>query len=202
MVVIEGDPNTWNALTYGEKNPMNLDYLRNQLATIPQALNDFTNSFYSEARSLFDKYNGSAAQRLIKSVTRSVQSLFGTDTVHSMFELSEIQNANIVMQRWIMANPVVRKLYHDQKCDGYSDTYVDVAPTDIGERHYDYRRVMDGVVVDSDDDWVVKFYPDEMKAGDKELDHVDKMNILSTWEIMEMFIKSGDDPTSPFGSKL
>lgn len=202
MVVIEGDLNTWDALAYGEKNPVNLDYLRNQLSNIPQALNDFTNNFYSEARDLFEKYNGSAAQRLIKSVTRSVQSLFRVDTIHSMFELGEIQNANIVMQRWNMANPVVRELYHNQKCDGYSDTYVDMEPNAIKETHYDYRRVMDGVVVDSDDDWVVKFYPDEIKTGDKELDHTDKMIILETWQIIEMFVKAGDDPTSPYGSKL
>lgn len=202
MVVIEGDLNTWDALAYGEKNPVNLDYLRNQLTNIPQALNEFTNNFYSEARNLFEKYNGSAAQRLIKSVTRSVQSLFRADTIHSMFELGELQNANIVMQRWNMANPVIRNLYHNQKCDGYSDTYVDMEPKAIGETHYDYRRVMDGVIVDSDDDWVVKFYPDEIKTGDRELDHTDKMTILDTWKIMEMFVKAGEDPTSPYGSKL
>ena len=103
-----------------------------------------------------------------------------------------------------MANPVVRQTYHEQKCDGYSDTYIDNQPSAIKETHYDYRRVMDGVVVDKDNDgWSVKFYPDDLHDGDRELVHGEKVDILHSWDIIEMFMKAGDkDPTSQYGAAL
>ena len=52
-----------------------------------------------------------------------------------------------------MAQPDIRSLYHKGHCDGYSDTYVDMEPGLVGEQHYDYRRVMDGVVEETETGW-------------------------------------------------
>ena len=53
------------------------------------------------------------------------------------------------MKRYIMANPHVREAYQEQRIAGYDGTYKDPFADDTIENHYDYRRVMNGVVVDS-----------------------------------------------------
>jgi hypothetical protein len=117
--------------------------------------------------------------------------------------MGAMQQAPVVMQRWIMAEPTVRTLYHKQECDGFSDTYKDMSPGIVGEQHYDYRRVMDGVIQEDGDSWCAKFYMDDLVEGDTPLIFRDKMDILSTWERVTMYIAAGDeDPTSTTADKL
>lgn len=204
MQIIYGGVDTWDALAYGEQNPINNNYFRNQIATVSNSLNEVGRQFFSDARDIYERFNGSAAMQAIRTATKAVTSMFQPNVVRSLFEISDFQNATLVMQRWIMANPVVRQTYHDQKCDGYSDTYVDMHPGAIGENHYDYRRVMDGIVQDTEDDgWKVKFYPDELAHGDRELFLDEKVDILTSWEIIQGFMKIGKaDPTSQYGNNL
>lgn len=203
--LIYGDGDAFDAVVYGEQNPANLSYFQNQIKSISNTLTSVGQNFFSNANALYEKFNGSEAMRLVKAANRAVKSLFKPNKIYSIFELEEMQQTSSVMQRWIMANPVVREMYHKQSCDGFSDTYVDMHPGQIGENHYDYRRVMDGVICDDqiNDEWYVKFYIDELETGDKHLNHDDKVDILTTWSIAEMFIKAGgDDPTSPYNSSL
>lgn len=203
MQIISGGLDAWNALAYGEQNPNNLNYFKSQLQNIGETLTDFGKQFYADAGKIYDNFNGAAAMQILKNVTRAAKTLFQPNIVRSLFDLTDIQTSSSVMQRWIMANPVVRKMYHEQKCDGFSDSYVDVQPKLIGEEHYDYRRVMDGVVVEDEDGWSFKLYPDEIYDGDKELSHEDKVDIMTTWEIIEHYMKAGEkDPTSQFNTSL
>lgn len=204
MQIISGGLDAWDALAYGEQNPANLNYFKSQLQNIGNTLTDFGRQFYADAERIYDNFNGSHAMQILRNVTKAAKTLFQPNIVKSIFEMDDMQMASVVMQRWIMANPVVRQLYHDQRCEGYSDTYVDLHPGDIGEKHYDYRRVMDGMIQENEDgSWFAKFYADEILEGDKELIHEDKVNILSTWEIVEMFMKAGEkDPTSQYNSSL
>lgn len=204
MQIISGGTDAWDALAYGEQNPINLNYFKNQLQNIGNTLTDFGKQFYADAAQIYDSFNGSQAMQIIRNVTKAAKTLFQPNVVKSIFEMDDMQTASVMMQRWIMANPVVRQMYQEQKCDGYSDTYTDMHPGDIGEKHYDYRRVMDGIIQEPEEgEWFAKFYADDLIEGDKELVHEDKVNILTTWEIIEGFMKAGEkDPTSPYNSSL
>lgn len=205
MQIIHGGLDTWDALTYGEQNPNNINYFRKEVQNFGNTLTNIGQSFFSNAQELFDRFNGSRAIQLLRQATKATQSLFQPNIVKPLSTIDEMQNATLIMQRWIMANPVVRQSYHEQKCDGYSDTYLDAHPGDIRETHYDYRRVMDGMVIvnEETDEWKVKFYPDDIYENDRELIHGEKVDILHSWDIIEMFMKAGDkDPTSQYGTSL
>ena len=205
MQVIYGGNNVYNAILYGEQHPDNQRYFQRQIESISETLTDIGRSFFANVNDLYEQYNGAEAMRIARAAINNAQSLFRPNVVQSIFTMADMQTAPMVMQRWIMANPVVRDLYHQRRCDGYSDTYKDIYPGDVGDTHYDYRRVMDGVVQtnDEDDTWSVKFYLDELSDGDRDLLADEKVDILNTWEIAEMFIKAGlKDPTSPWDSDL
>ena len=201
-----GASDAFDALVYSEAHPATLNFLQNRLTQMGQQAVGAGQAFIARAQEAFTHYNGAAAMSFIRGVLQSVKGTANADTprVLNLFELVEMQTASPVMQRWIMANPNVRTMYHKQQLDGYSDTYVDVHPGDVGESHYDYRRVMDGIVqMDGDNAWFVRQYVETIPDEDRRLFFLEKVDILSTWSAMDLIIALGkDDPTGEAGSML
>lgn len=208
--IIQGGNTAFDALVYGvDQHPANSSYFQRQIESISNTLTEVGQNFFANTQQLYNQVNNSDVMRIARAAVQTAKSLFQPNQILSIFDMGNMQNAPVVMQRWIMANPVVRELYHKQQIDGYSDSYEDMAPGIIGEQHYDYRRVMTGIVQDvegvegEEDSWKVCYYPDEIYEGDKELTHDEKCDILSTWNIAEMFVAAGkSDPTSPWDAKM
>lgn len=196
----------FNAFIYPEKNAGGLEYLRNQFNNFTGVLTNTANSFIQSSREQFERFNSNAAIEFARNVVKSVigKAEVTTDRVTTLWEVNQFQGASLQMQRWVMANPVVREVYHDQRCDGYSDTYFDAQPKVRGEGHYDYRRVMDGMVqYDEDGNWFAKIYFEDLLEGDRDLTHGEKTDIAYTWSKLEYLMALGkDDPTSPEGGFL
>lgn len=205
MNIISGGLGAFDALVYGEQNPVNQGYFARSLEQFPalQTVSDVGRHFIDSAKAAYEAFNGSEAMQLIRAATRQAVALFQPEIIKSIFDIADFQTASLTMQRWVMANPVVRQSYFDQRCEGYADTYTDVDPGKIRDEHYDYRRVMHGVVQLEDDSWQAKFYMENLRTGDRDLTTADKVDILQTWKMVEMFIKAGEsDPTSPYNSML
>jgi len=195
----------FNAFVYPEKHPSGIQYLKEQFNNFTGVLTNTANDFIRASRQQVEKFTSHAAVDFARNMLKSFvgNNTVTTDRVTTLFEINQFQGASIQMQRWVMANPVARELYHAQRCEGYIDTYVDVEPNSIGEKHYDYRRVMDGVMVIEEDNWYFKCYLDELKEGDRDLTHGEKTDILQTWSRLEYLIAlNKEDPTSADGGFL
>lgn len=205
MGYVFGAADAFDALVYAEHHPKTLAYLQNRIHEMSQNIVNVGKGFIEKAQAAFNHYNGSAAIRFAREVMQVTPGA-GVDTnrVMNLWELESIQSASVIMQRWIMANPNLRKLYYKQQCDGYSDTYVDVHPTDIGDRHYDYRMVKNGIMdFEEDGAWVIKQFLDPLVEGDRPLDFLEKVDILRTWSATDLLLAlGGGDPTSNSGGSL
>lgn len=200
-----GASDAFDALVYGETHPGTIAFLANQVNNVADTLTDAGRAFMSKTRDLFERFNGTAAMRFAREVVNSVKGAGARpDRIMTLWELPEMQSASLTMQRWIMANPNVRRRYHVQKCDGYSDTYIDVEPGQVGEDHYDWRRVMDGhFVFDEEGHWKCVQYFEDLKEGDRHLLHEEQVDIQRSWEAMDLVLAlCKDDPTSPVGGSL
>ena len=167
-------------------------------------LSDAGRNFMSRATAAFEHYNGSDALRFARNAIRAVEGAFETPRIRELSTLGELTSANPLMQRWIMANPTVRGLYHSQRVDGYSDSYTDMQPGHVGEDHYDYRRVMDGFM-STDESGHAKFtqYVENLVDGDRDLIFEESLDIQHGWSALEYFIALGkEDPTSSTGGSL
>jgi hypothetical protein len=194
----------FDALAYPAQHQGTVAYLRHQGSQFSSTLMDAGKAFMQQSREAFEHYNGSAAIRFVREVVQSVQGTAAAPYISTLFGLKQMQSASLLMQRWAMANPVVREQYHQQRLDGYSDTYIDVSPQDIADAHYDYRRVMDGAFVfDEAGDWQCKQYLDRLHEGDRDLLHEEQVDIRQTWTAMDLILQLGkDDPTSASGGSL
>lgn len=201
--VVYGGDAEFSALAYGERHPNLVQFLTNQVESFSQNLNEQGKYLYERASTAFQAINNSDAVRLARAVRRKAQNIWDDGNIKPLTDIGQLQNAQLKMQRWIMAEPKVRRSYHDQRCDGYSDSYIDTNPNHIGESHYDYRRVMDGMLTtNAEGRDVINNYIDVVSVGDN-LSIEEQADILVTWQsIREHMNRKKDDPTSPFNASL
>lgn len=202
--IVYGGTEAFDAVIYGENHPANLDFFRNQVQSVSNTLSDIGNNFFANTQQMYEDINGSLAMRRLRAAARTAKGLFASNVISDFSEIGQFQQAPSIMQRFIMSEPTVRAMYQKQIIAGYPDSYVDMHPGTIGDTHYDYQRVMNGVVdEDKDGRTVIRYYDTETLEGDKNLCITEKADIISTWEILQHFVKYGlDDPTSPINDKL
>ena len=138
---------------------------------------------------------------IAQAVARSLSGLWLQDTIQPLLDIDKIQEAPDVMKRFILAMPRLRTLYRQQQAVGYSEHYVDGDNTKaVGEEHYTYRRVMDGLAVENEDgEYICTSYLDEILQPDDELTIQQQVDILATWDTIDIILDSDtmEDPTNP-----
>lgn len=205
-VIIDGGATAFKTLAFGMPHQGTLNFLEHRLQRTSEFLNETGREFMSRGLEIFNQYAGSEAMRLAKAAIRSVQHAFDPNVIMPLHDIGAIQQAPLSMQRWIMAEPTVRALFHQNRCDGYSDSYVDMHPGQIGQDHLDWRVVNNGYIHetpnDEEYDWTCVNYFD-VREDDVQLDLGEKNTIFDVWDKLRVLVKAGgEDPTSPFCDKL
>lgn len=179
-------------------------YLEQTSQSAMQNLTAATQQLVSKAGDVFQRVTYSDAMRKARAVMREASVSGSLNTVKELQTMAELQHARPGMQRYIMADPVVRELYHKGGCSGYEGSYVDNAPDQSGVDHYDYRRVTNGMWIEEEKTGTVSmsaFYEDT--GEDEELDVNQQMDIMRTWDHARAALKRGkEDPTSPENDML
>ena len=175
---------------YGDKSNVLTNYLYNQIQQLPKQFNEFSARIYDGLNQAYSYVTDKLTQyNIMNEITKT--GLYVDDNyVRELLEFNQLQEANLTMQRWIMAHSRVRELYLNNNIDGYSGSYVNIHGNTIGSKNYDYRRVMDGILVDNDPEysWKVSFYDDELEIGDRELERFEKMQIINTWNAVDWML--------------
>ena len=200
-----GGVDVMNALAFGVQHPSIINFIQSNMMTgMSNMLESARASFTSTVQNLYEKVSGSEAMRRAEAIRRGMNSMFQENEVTFLSDVGSFQWAKPVMQRWIMAQPETRKLYNQQLIDGFSDTYIDHEPGAVGENHYDYRRVMNGVVTfDDDGGWTATTYGEELREGDRELTLYEQSDILDGWKALSGWYKTyNEDPTSKWNGTM
>ena len=177
---------------YGDKSQVVGNYIMQQLGQMPQVFNEFSQRVYDSLLTSYNFINDKLTQYGIRNEIQNSGLQIVDNYYEDLMSFQRLQEANLTMQRWIMAHPQVRQMYVDQNLDGYSSTYKNISGKETGEEEYNYRMVMDGVVQPTEDGWVVKHFIQDLMVGDRELTHFEKSKILTTWECIDHVLSSGD----------
>lgn len=200
--VVMGDPTIFSAMVYGQEDPRLTEYVQTQWQSWSNRLNDVGNQFIQRAADFHEGVRNSNAMRVARAAMRRVSSLWGTNEIREIREVWQVQNAPDKMVRWIMASPTIRNLYHQQRCDGYSGRYIDVQPNKRGVEHDDYRILMSGMLVETENDWEITTWANDIDHVDDNLSFEDKVVVLDAIELAEAAISQGIDPTSKWDDDL
>lgn len=201
-------PGAMTMMSFPEIAPHAREWISNQLQAATGILTDVGRGFLNRATELHAAYNDGSIERSARKIARTVKSLLHPNTIVSLNTIDQVQSAKPIMQRYVMAQPLLRDLYHRQLCDGYSDTYTDFQPDAIGEDHYDYRRVMEHVIrvephpETGEEQLVISHYLEDLHAGDRLLNDEEKFTILNVWDVVESALASKIDPTDIFNGNI
>jgi len=178
-------------MLYGNNSSKLSNYIAAQMEQIrPTLFNEFSNRIMHSLQASYSFVNDKLTQYgLINQLSN--QGLKVIDNYYeALMDFNALQNANMTMQRWVLSEPNLRQLYLDQNIDGYSESYTNVFGKDVGEQDYNYRRVMDGVIQDVGNGFVIKNYIEDLLPGDRELEHFEKMAILDTHDAIKHILNT------------
>lgn len=201
MEIVTGGDVAFSALLYPQQNQAaTMDYIVKQFENLPSTITDMGRRFIDEAYTIVNKINDSTAMAIARNALQKAGSFVYMEFIKPIFSPKEIQEAPMHMQRWLMAEPSIRKEYIKGRVAGFKDSYQDKDPGVVGEDHYDYRRVMDGVLYqDEKGDYWIDTHFEDLDEGDEELSHDEKFDILQTWEAARSLMKIyRSDLTDPY----
>jgi hypothetical protein len=173
---------------------------------VQQNLSNTSRAFFDRARSLYQTISESQALQMLRNLRTKSDNVWSGNVIEPLRTLEALQTASPVMQRMIMAQPDLRRRYLNQEVEAYGDSYTNYHGDTWGPTHFDYRRVMDGVLDLQDDEkigYVIRHYVDYMEVDDRVLSLHEKIDILNTWDVVKQLLEEGgEDPTSPVGNQL
>lgn len=204
VAVYTGSGNLVSAMFNSDVTSNTKEYLVSQYSSLKD-----TSRFGGLIKSSFERlseFTSNAAVRLRESVTSLVGGRWDDDIIKELTTLREQQLAKGVMQRWMMANPTIRELQLEQRCNAYSNNYEDPNPKLIGVWHDDYRCVKTGLIeIDEETtEWVSRSYFTEQTNGDEPLLRFDQRAMINnSWihQINHLMANDGD-PTSEENNDL
>lgn len=206
MATVGGGYFVSDALVFGIPDQKTQSFFENKINQIrgTNHLMGFSENMLSMCKKVADTISIENIKETSKKIIKKIDNFLRPNIVNELRRLEDFQVAGPMMQRFIMANPVVRQRYHEQRLDGYSDSYVDYEPNKIGEEHTDYRLVMSGIQqIDNDGNSYSVDYYQNLDTDDLTLSSMDKFDILSSWiNIENILAEEVYDPTSPWGDEL
>lgn len=198
--VVGGGEYGANALLYKPLSQQTLSYLNDRLNSTLDRMKDIGGLFTQSVRSLYDKYNSREAIQRAKMVLHGAGVHLAQDIIYPV-SYDQYHNINLLMQRYVISQPDVNDMYVRNLCYGFEDTFEDPEPGTYGEDRYDYQRVMSGVLqFEENGDGYFKFYSND--DTESELDNLDKISVLDSWDTALRLIAEGKDPTRLDGELL
>lgn len=172
-------------------------WLHNQMYAPIDNLVGIAATMYDRTKAAYEDINNAIRLSNIKSAIRSIEGndLVDPNTIQNINNSNMLSTVNPMTQRYIMAMPELREMYHKQRVDGYSGTYHDTEPGCVGKDHYDYRRITDGVIIETEDSSTLTHYFQEDLYNEGPVDAVDKAITASMWTLVFETIRRGGDPT-------
>jgi hypothetical protein len=182
----------------GEPRESTLRYIRNQAAAIGEYAKRTGSRFAEDIVRTYDSFYSDEALSRARVALSRVKSYFKEDRIEDLINVHDMQQAGSQMQRFMMSNPLWRELYHQGRCNGFAGKYVDPNPGKIGDDDYNYRRVMDGIIVldapseeNPEGGWHFNCYIDELHEDDRDLDLHEQLTIQRVWKRMEYAARNG-----------
>lgn len=212
MTVISGGFGAIDAVMGGSPTQDALQYFNQSYNNVVAAAQSIGNAavqqIYQVAANAYQHIMDTRPWEIAEAVIRQTSAIFDPNAIRPCLTIADLQTAKPIMQRWIMACPEIRTMYHNGQLEGYNGSYEDPQPNLVGADQYEYRRATSGMIAQTNSDndeqgWSATTYFEKLLEGDQPLTHLEKVDIGITWAACMAHIRTQQyDPTSVFNSRL
>lgn len=197
--------NTFNAIASGGVNRGLHQIIAGRLDSMATTMGNVGSGWLQSARDMFEQYDINRVERSVDLFKQQNEALWTPNDIRPLVGIEALQTASHMMQRWIMANPLIRKQWQAGRCEGYGADYVDLDPGLHTSQQRDYCKAMNGMgeYTDSGDLTCTTYSDAYDDNGQEELSFREQQDIMTTWDEVQYFFGQADqDPTSQTGGKL
>ena len=172
-----------------------LDYFRESYNNFVNRASQLGQQFVQNVQNMFNYYNNSNIIENTKAVLADAGMITGEDVIYRLNETT-IHNPGFLMRRYVMAEPTIYEKYENNRCVGYNDEWFNPDPYEKDPyMREDYLRVVDGLIrYDEDDNPFTTFFSSDLS---KPLTVKEKFIIQDAWDILQLKMAKGIDPTDP-----
>lgn len=181
------------------------DYIAGTINTYVNAIKSTVPDFASAVQQRYNAICNSDTIRYIGNLKNRINSLWDPNTIRHLTTLNAVQQAPEVMRRYVLAHPILRNLHLTNGISAYDNFVKPDYQTGVGKKHYDYRRVTDGVLLRAGDGSVgYSIFKENILSPTDILSIVSKGSILATWETIDYHFDNErlEDPTSVWNANL
>lgn len=154
---------------------------------------DYTEGFRSTVDKISSSIRESNSYRFSLGASRKLENGRGANTIRRHRTLGELQHANRASQSYLMANPVIRRLYNNGSLAGYEDGFSkdDVwRGTAIKHSDANYRAIMSGYV-DKEENMIHNYAMS--RDEESRLSFSERIDTIASWESQLKHIRDYDD---------
>lgn len=188
----------------GHMDTNTTSWLAERSSALRETIGSAAAGWLNTARSFVQVIDTSSAIQALRNITVKQENMWNTNGIQQCKTIEELQAANPVQQRYIMAQPRLRDMFLNNSVEGYGDSYTNYQGDAIGVKQYDYRRVTDSMMLEMPDEtFEVNVFHEEIAEGDIELTLHQKVDVLRNWNLVNVSLDANEmDPTSPIGNML
>jgi hypothetical protein len=203
--ILHGGNAALQAYLYGDVDPGTERYFQSQRGRAFDRISDGARRFFERAKEAYGFMDSERTKRLIQDVRRRADWMFHGDYVRPLRTFEEIRDASPTMRRYIMADPFLMRRFRTKQSAGYDGGYKDLFPSFTPEDHPDYQRVMNNVLVITDEVdehgedviYATEYLPLDYENEEPELSMQEQLDIQAVWAINQrLILNGGRDPQS------
>lgn len=189
---------TLHATTHGMLSRSDVGFFRDRVARSVKFAGAYVSSYLEDAKELIDNFDFGTLRDKVDAVRDRYGKRWDEDRIMRLTSIADLQQAKPQMQRWLMANTRVRKLFYNDMISGYNGKFFTEEAGLFDRDLTDYRNVMQGAWVGNDEEDSFVTYFDQLdEDNDDLLSFNDREIIRDAWERMNAELDAGgQDPTS------
>lgn len=202
---IRGNDLLFNSMIYGAGNNTADMYLQGLRDSFQSGVHHSVLPMVANlAGSVFQAMDLSKGMDHLRAIGERLNNVLSPYTITELIAIAEMQQANMGMRRWIMADPQIRLYAQQGLINGYEGQYTDHYPDYHGVDNYDYRRATNGMFMERPNgEFAAMVFFDADTPDEDNLSFADRCDIQYTWDnVKAAILAGGGDPTSPSGDSL
>lgn len=194
---------TFDALRGGGINSEDSRFFHDLYDRAVSTLDEGRRAFMDKASKVYRRVTSNRAAQIVRNLGGRIRKSFGT-SITRLETMEEFQSAKPTMRMWVTSHSGVRQKMINGEVEGYG-MVIEERDRVVGEKHYDWRRVMDGIQqIPEEGNAFYKVYHEAPLDDSRPLDFHEKVTVLDVWSHLDKFLEeeNGEDPTSPYGADM